>query len=216
MTRLIAFSLLNALIVLLLVPGTAIADGKATLIMTQPGMQVGGRSVGGGETKETVRWRDADTVRIDKDQSHYSLLRDGKKYWIDQSQSAAKVMDLPAMTADSDSRDKSKNPFSIEATGASETIAGIEGRVYKVTITVPDVGSHSFETVHTDDPLVVEMTRAYFNATGGMLASDAFHDSLPDDDHGLLRKGDELRLDSISRTDLPESTFELPAKPEGT
>ena len=131
----LALSLLNAAIVSLLLPGAAFAGGKATLIKTNPGMQVGGGSYGGGETRAIVSWRDADTVRIDEDQSHYSLLRDGKKYWISQSHGETKVMDMP-MAGEPDSEEVDQNPFSIEATGATETVAGIEGRVYKVSITI--------------------------------------------------------------------------------
>lgn len=213
MTRLFGFSLLNAAIVLFLLPCAAFAGGEATLIRTESAMQAAGQSFGGGETTETVSWRDVDTVRVDEDQAHYSLLRDGKKYWVDQSQAEAKVMETPLIKADPGAQSSGKNPFSIEATGASETVAGIEGRVYHVTITIPNMGTKDFEAVYTDDPLVVEMTHAYFNAMGGMWATGPFQASLPDDDRGLLRKDDELRLDSISRAEPPASTFKLPAQP---
>lgn len=104
---------------------------------------------------------------------------------------------------------------SVEATGASETVAGIEGRVYRITTTDPSGKTETIEAVLTDDPLVVAMSEGYMGAMRAMLGEDIgkFMAALPDDDRGLLRVGDDFRLKAISGEEQPASLFELPAEP---
>src|SRR5699024_10374170 len=83
----------------------------------------------------------------------------------------------------------------VEATGATETVAGIEGRVYRITTTSPEGKTETVEAVLTDNPQVVAMTKAYMDAMLGMLApetADSLMATLPDDDRGLLRSGTDF------------------------
>lgn len=210
--------------VALLLPCVALASGKAILINTSEPMQVGGQSIGGGSSEMTLTWRDADTMRMDLGEGNAIINRDGKTYSISQSDGETQVMDMSAMmkmmqTVGGQAA-KSKNPFgginSIKATGKTETVAGIKGRVYHMTWTNPGGSQESSDAVLTDNPLVVEMTRAYFGSMSGMTDADTASDweaALPGKDRGLLRMGDQIRVKSISRSDAPASTFELPAKP---
>lgn len=228
MTRLFGFSLLNAAVVLFLLPCTAFAGGKATMITTSQPMQQPGRSApSGASTQSTtlLTWRDADTLRMDMgNDGEYMIVRDGKAYSVSQDDGETMVMDMEGMSAMvqamASKGGKKKNPFgsidSVKATGATDTVADVKGRVYQMTWTDPNGSKKSGEAVLTDDPLVVEMTRTYFSSMGNMVGADvtgAFLDALPDAGQGLLRMGDQMRVKSISRVDPPASTFKLPAKP---
>lgn len=211
---------------ILLLPCVALAGGKATLISKNEPMQVGGKSIGGGSSTMTLTWQDASTMRMDMDEKGDAAIikRDGKTYSISRSNGETQVMDMSAMMkmmqAMGGEAAQTQNPFgginSIKATGKTETVAGIKGRVYHMTWTNPGGSRESGDAVLTDDPLVVEMTRAYLGSMSGMTDADTaanWEDALPGKDRGLLRMGDQMRVDSISRADPPASTFELPAKP---
>lgn len=227
MKRLLGLSLLNAAIALLLLPCAALAGGKATVVTTTAPVQQPGRSSAGAGKPSTMKitWRDANTMRMDiGDGADYMLVRDGKMYSVSHSGGKTMVMDMAGMgamvQAMGSKGGKKENPFgsidSVEATGATNTVAGIKGRVYHMTWTNPDGSKKSGDAVLTDDPLAVEMTRTYFGSMGSMFGADAttaFLNALPGKDRGLLRMGDQFRIDSISRTEPPASTFKLPAKP---
>jgi len=211
-----------AAIVLLSLPGVALAGGKATISMGQPE-----GSTPTGESTETtiITWHDTDTMRMDiGDTTDYMLVRDGKMYMVSQSDGEMEVMDLSGMSAMvqgmASQELKDENPFgsieSVKATGATATVAGVKGRVYRMSWTNPDGSRKTGDAVLTDDPLVVEMTQAYLgsmSAMGGPELTASFENSLPDDDRGLLRMDEQFQIDSISRIDPPATTFELPAEP---
>ena len=227
MKRLLGLSLLNAALALLLLPCAALAGGKATIVTTTQPIQQPGRSSTRAGTPSTmaITWRDAETMRMDPgDSADYMLVRDGKAYSVSQDGGETMVMDLAGMSAMvqamASQGGEKKNPFgsidSVEATGATQTVAGVTGRVYHMKWTDPDGSRKSGDAVLTDDPLAVEMTRTYFSSMGRMFAADAanaFLNALPDNDRGLLRMGNQFHVESISRADPPDATFELPAKP---
>lgn len=171
----------------------------------------------------TVTWRDADTVRMDfDDQNSYILMRQGKVYSVSGSGGETQVMSMSVVRKMVQSMGKSgtRNPFgnvdSVEVTGATEIVAGIKGRAYHMTWTDGAGNRKSGSAVLTDDPLVVEMTRLYIGMMAGMVGEEttlAFQNALPGKRQGLLRMGDQFRVDSIRSADPPASTFALPAKP---
>lgn len=209
----IRFALLLATGVLSTLPTTALAGGKAAL-------------AAGGNTLH-IAWRDAETLRMETgDDSSYFIMRDGKAYSVTQAGGTPRVMDMAAMmqmmramggqSAPQPAPDSFGSVGKVEATGATETVAGIKGRVYRMTWTDPDGSKHSGEAVLTDDPLAVQMTSAYLGSVTAMFGSDnssSFQSGLPGKDRGLLRVGDSFQVTSISRTDPPASAFELPAEP---
>lgn len=210
----------------LLLPGIALAGGRATLIEAGHSMPIGNQVMETGPTEISLTWQDVDTVRIDFDEESSLLRLDDKTYTINRNDGEIEVIDMGAMIEmmhsisdqeegqeDKDSLDKL---FSTRATGRTETLAGFEGRVYRVKSDLFEEDDAPEEVVFTDDPLVVEMTRAYFGVMGGLTSKkmgQSWLDAMPGKDQGLLRLGDQLRLDSIQRADPPASTFELPAKP---
>lgn len=211
--------------IMFLLPCVVLAGGKATMVTTDQSMQIGGQSMGGGSNTMNMTWHNADMIRMDfSDDTGYLIVRDGKTYSVSDSDGEIQVMDMSSMMKMMQTmggqNSQTQNPFgnidSVKATGEIETVAGIKGRVYHMTWTEPDGSHKSGDAVLTDDPLVVEMTRAYLGSMAGMVGADttrAFQDALPNKDHGLLRMDDQMRVESVSRIDPPVSTFELPAKP---
>ncbi len=217
----------RVLMVVLLLPCAAFAGGKASLVMDHVPVPAAGQPMGREANAATVTWDDDDAVRMDmKGQDSYLLMRDGNVYSVSQSRGGAQVMELSVIMKMMQSMGRTgtkagnKNPFgsvdSVSATGATETVAGIEGRVYHMTWTDGDGSRQSGDAVLTDDALVVAMTRAYIGMLAGMAGEDttrAFQNALPGKDRGLLRIGDQFRVGSIRRAEPSASTFTLPAKP---
>lgn len=196
----------------MLLPLAAIAGGTATIATDGGTMQ--------------LAWQDHGAVRMDiEGQDHYMVMRDGRIYAVDMSAQPPRVMDMSGMmkmfAAMAGESAQSQMPFgqieSVEATGESATVAGIEGRVYEVTMTDPDGQTETKTVVLTDNPLVVSMTQAYVDALLQTLAPDVAAGllaALPADDRGLLRSGEsDFRVTAISGEEPSASLFELPAEP---
>ncbi len=197
-------------------PLAALADGEATFAM-------------GPDQAETMTliWKNADTLRMQPPGSpDYLIVRDGKAYSVTdvdgtpQVIAMADMMKMMGAMAGNAAQPQSKTPFgsiaSVKATGATETVAGIEGRVHHMTWTDADGSKQSGDAVLTDNPLVVEMTRAYLGSITAIFGSDigqSFWDAVPGNDRGLLRVSDQFQVKSLSAATSPASTFELPAKP---
>ena len=209
----------------LLLPGIALAGGKATLVTTDQPMPMAGQAGNGGPTSMTITWQDKNTTRMDfADAGMYLIMRDGKTYSVSQHNGTPLVMDMSGMSGMMQSMmpksGNSEHPFgsidSVTATQSNETVAGIKGRVYNMSWTEPDGSKKSDEAVLTDDPLVVEMTQAYFGAMSAMVGEKytrLYQDALPEADQGLLKVGKQFYVESISKEDPPAATFELPGKP---
>lgn len=209
----------------LLLPNLTFAGGKATITTTTPPMEIEGQSAEEGADKLTLTWRDADTLRMEfGDPNHYLVMRDGKTYSVTLDEDGAQVMDMAGMSAMIQAMNPNKednNPFgdieSIKATNEQKTVAGIKGTVYQMQWNEPGKSdSQSSEVILTDDPLVVEMTHAYFNSMSAMIGAQyiaMFKDSLPTQTSGLLQLGDDFTVESITKADPAGGLFELPAKP---
>lgn len=206
------------LLLLAAVPTVAFAGGTATL---QTGAEGGRHSV-----MMNIAWQNEQTFRMQAEgQPAYFIVRDGKAYSVSMHNGQPMVMDMGAMMSmmrgqgggpAGANRPTIPEPGSFEATGKTETVAGVKGRVYRVQWTDEDGRRRTQDVVLTDDPVVVEMTRAYFGAIGSMFGGDdpqRFADAMPGDDTGMLRAGDDFRVTAISGENPPDSRFELPAPP---
>lgn len=209
--HIIAFGLLG------LLPLAAIAGGRATLVAGKTG----------GRDTVKLAWRDTHTLRMGTNQNaDYMLMTGGKAYSVHKEGGKTRVMDMSSMMDMMRGMGRSQNkqqkfdfmkPGSIDDTGKTETVAGVEGEVYHMTWTDKDGKHREADMVLTDDDTVVEMTHAYMNSIGAMFGDDkathGFGDALPDDAQGVLRVGDQYLVKSISDDTPPASEFELPAEP---
>lgn len=209
----------------LLLPGAALAAGKATLINTEQAMQEEGVS---GPVSITLIWDDNKNIRMDYSGeaavNGYFITRDGKTYSVSEESGQPVVMDMSVMASmikamaneDNDIGSLFNNMEHIKTTKNSETVAGIKGNVYQMNWTEADGSEQSEQAVLTSDPLVVEMTEAYMSAMSGMVGDDiirAYQDAMPNKDKGILKVSDQFYVESIKKENPPASTFELPAKP---
>lgn len=212
-------------LVLLAFSTAATAGGTATIEVT-------GDNVAGGNM--TMRWQDADDVRIDPpNQPAYMLLRGGKAYTVMSTGGRTIVMDLASISnmpggggmgspdmSGTSAISRATAVSELAATGRRETVAGIEGEIYTITWTDADGASHSAEAVLSDNATVVEMSRAFGRLGEAMAAissnkpaGDAISDKLAAEGLGVLRFENQFRLAEISDETPSADTFELPAKP---
>lgn len=193
-----------------LAPAVGIAGGTAKLQM----------QLGPDTTTQSIAWLDANTARWHlPGQPGYSLLRNGTVYVVTTRNGETTVRDMStaaALVMQAQEGKRDEPAYSIEATGESETIAGIAGQVYRVTQSRKGQQKTS-ESVFTDEPLVVEMTQAYFGAIGKTnLSFKRMVDALPVDHPGLLRLSNAITLVEVSDKAPPAGDFELPAEPANT
>lgn len=201
----------GALAVLALTPLAALAAGSATINFS-------------GETGQ-IHWQDANTVRMDMEDEGHLLLKNQRLYAINTAaDDMPPVMDMTDMKemitglvegehdALSDLTAKIK---SVRKTGANRTLAGIRGEVYEITVVTGHGETETHEAVLTSDPIVTELTEAYFGVMGtftGVEHLDKLKAALPAGKQGILQLSDSFEVQSLERT-APAGAFELPAEP---
>lgn len=203
---------ITSLPMLVLAAGTATIEGSAV--------------EDGGVVK--IMWQDDGAMRINADTSspdNHMIVRDGKMYSVFDNNGTPMVMEVGGMmkafgamaNEDQDiAKDIPAGIESVEATGKRETVAGIDGQVYKVTVVNADGTKKTDEAVFSSDATATEMTRVYLTTMLSIFDKgepEAFMNALPDNERGLLRYGQDYRLVSISGEAPAASQFELPAKP---
>lgn len=174
-----------------------------------------------------IDWADG-KLRMDPgNRPGYMIMRGGHVYAIRKMNGQTRVVDLTGMLHMAQQWNKNRASslapldstiVSLQATGAQASVAGIEGRVYRVKLRDDQGNTQTRQLVLTDDPVVVEMTSTYLHALSAFLGQDRMShlmQKLPADDRGLLRAGDNYRLQSISAHAPDPGLFVLPGKPSG-
>ncbi|HWK52935.1 MAG TPA: hypothetical protein VNR18_01085 [Hyphomicrobiales bacterium] len=159
----------------------------------------------------------------------YMILRDGKVYTVMSQGGQPLVMDLSAvgqMLGDSMGQNlnvgsEANGLFSLEDTGRSETVAGIQGRVYVASYTDSDGRTQTDEVVIGNHPQLREFSqsmalwgRAVAESFGGASAAGSSDESMQlvlGQGDGILRFGDSYRVSAVSNASIISSRFELPA-----
>lgn len=204
MRRLVAGALLAAALPVL-------ADGKATITThdAQDPMQM------------VIHWND-DRMRMDfpSQQQGYMLMRDGKGYMVTEQGGQTIVMDMAMLKEMTDtmgdeagamSANQAQSVESLDATGERETIAGIEGEVYRVQWTDRSGKSHDDELVLSDEPLAREMLAAFQDYVETVMGQpDPIGATVLEQDLGMLRFGDEFEVAEIADASPDAGIFELP------
>lgn len=199
-----------ALTLTLLAP-VALAAGQATLETADDGKPM----------TMNLRWSD-DNLRMDfpSQQDGYLLMRDGKGYLITRQQGHTVVMDMAMLKGMADAMgadaagyraQQAESVEGLEATGEHETVAGLDGEVYRLTWTDRSGKRQTDDVVLSDDPLAVELLGAfqsYVNAV--MNEPDPIGTTLLDRQLGMLRFGDKFELVSIDATAPAADAFAMP------
>jgi hypothetical protein len=209
--------------VLLLLAASLPASAGGTATVSSAGPE--------GRNQMTAAWADEDTLRLDfAGQPAYMLLLDGEMYAVAMTGGTPMVLPLGAMAGMAQGMAGQGGPLpegagrlgarrarsvtAIEDTGETETVAGIEGGVYRISWVGADGASHTDTAVLTDDPLVREFGRAFRAfAEAGSDPVDPRSVRIEDRGLGVLRYGDEFVVREISGATPPAGAFELPAPP---
>jgi hypothetical protein len=163
----------------------------------------------GAEGEFTIEYRDDEHIRMERGSAEagFLLARPEGSYMVMRTDEGWHYMG-PESPLESDAG--SDPDFELESTGRSETVAGIEGVVYRYN----GAGfgpEDQQEMVLTNHPQVVRLTRAFMTLIAGPDAAKEWADEMADIAHkGLLRnEGFELlRIEDSQQ--LPASRFELP------
>lgn len=181
------------------------------------------------EGEMTIEYRDDDHVRMRTADNSFFVIREGKGYMVNREDGEWFVIAVddmirmmgaagvrPGATADADATD-----FDLRDTGRSESIAGIEGRIYEYSERDSWSGDSgpTTEVVISDDPDARAIYRGIMRTTEilGVMADKEMEGQPANapqlEDSGLLRYGNEWRLVSIHSDPIPDRHFSLPAEP---
>jgi len=193
----------------------AFADVTAVYKMTSPD----------GHAMQTIRYVDKQHVRIDMKSgaNNMSMLKLGDKVYSitgkvvqDMSQLADMMAAMGRGGKGSHVTHATESQIKYEDTGRTETIAGIEGKVYRFV----ERGKQHEVVLGPNQDLkdavsgLMEVTKA----TMGMMSDENPANQLPKDasmkNMAMLRLDDGVRLQSMDTHAIPGSMFELPAKPQ--
>ncbi|MEO0436181.1 MAG: hypothetical protein AAF098_04675 [Pseudomonadota bacterium] len=211
--------------------------GKATtglsalaLALLSLGVNAGTATVKSSEGDSITYEYSRDAVRMGpEDSGTYSIIRDGKMYAVIVEDGETMVMDASSMLKsfapmfkDSAPDEFSAELVSMKKTSRKETVAGVEGRVYEVTVKTESGEERTEELVLSTDRRAREFTDALFLMTksfseiGGEKAAkqaEEFRDRLDELDSGFLRYGSDMVITSIDSNKVSSERFELPAEP---
>jgi hypothetical protein len=187
----------------------------------------------GGEQMQ-VDYRDNDNIRMGVDEDNYQLLSSGRLYAVSRDNDQWQVVDMEAMTQQMKTLGLGKvfnqqqikggeteDEVQFRATGRTETVGGITGDIYEITVREPSGRVETAEAVLADNEQVVTLQRAmaliaarHVEAWSGKRttqAFDAFSRAAQQQKRGaLLRYEQEIRLVSINADSLPDTRFQLP------
>ncbi len=179
----------------------------------------------------TFTWQDVHRGRLDAPgQSAHVLAIDGKAWGVATLAGRPVTLDLEALANMLGPNNGLANLgpdtvvpariTALEATGRSETIAGIEGEVYRVSWEDNKGQARIDEAVLTDEPTVRDMQAALIQGMAramargtGVSAQQGAERELERRGLAVLRFADDYRLESIRDDRQSDEKFALPSEP---
>jgi hypothetical protein len=169
------------------------------------------------------------TIKMgDRNDKTSVILRDNKIYSVTEADGQQIVMDMAAIGKMAGSAmDKNQsgdffysNLISLDKTGKKETVAGIEGDIYKMNWDDNGTLRNSI-IVLSKDKHVIDYTKAWIHFGDRMAdaldikrnAENDLREKISKKKVGILRLDDQFVLTSLSTDSPPSSKFELPAEP---
>ena len=206
------------------------------LILTSQSIRADLSGVWGLEDGAQMRidYRDDDNVRMSLDDNHYQLLSGGRLYAVSRDNGRWEVIDVESMSQQMKALGLGKvfSPSQMKGsetadevhfrkTGRKETVGGLTGEVYEITVREASGRVETAEAVLADNEEIVTLQRAmalitarHVEAWSGQQATQAF-DALSraaqqQQRGALLRYEQQIRLVSLSADSLPDTHFQLP------
>lgn len=186
-----------------------------------------------GEQSIKVEYQSDTLIRLSFGEGGGLLIKGDRQYLLQRLGGDWRVVDLSALKqmgpllqmlgqqgADPGAVDLQPPEVSVEPLGRRQSVAGIEGEVYRITVKPRGGEPHEVLAVLTEDRRVTTLQRALVAIAQRHLQSMGLGDMVPDavaqlQDKGLLRYGKELELKWVEEREIPPSRFELPAPPTG-
>ncbi len=178
-----------------------------------------------GNAAQTIRYVDKQHVRVDMTNSNVNremtMMKLGDSVYAIIGKTVQDMNQLSSMMAAMGKggvKHSNHAPIVYEDTGKTETIAGIEGKVYRF---VERGKQHEVVLGHNSDLQaavlgVVEINKAV--AGTGMMPSGTegqVQEDISVRNMAMLRLDDTVRLQSMNTDNIQDSEFVLPAKPQG-
>ncbi|TGD71197.1 hypothetical protein E4634_19500 [Mangrovimicrobium sediminis] len=163
----------------------------------------------------------------------YMLIRDAHMYVVTDNEGESMVFDMNSafnmfggMAASATPSEVEGRMVSLKPTGKTETLGGMSGEVYLLTYIDDDGRERSSEMVLSKDPRALGFRDAISAMARNIVKSidqekfkqqlDAGNDmqrELEKLDMGVLRYGEDMKVRSITETDVADARFVLPAEP---
>ncbi|MEQ8802825.1 hypothetical protein [Haliea sp.] len=171
---------------------------------------------------------EGDQLRINMNQENsYMLVRGEQIYAVTDNDGEIMVIDVKQTLSMFGNMAQSAIPDmaavnveSLEATGRSETVAGIPGEVYNLKYTDQEGRRQESDMVLSSDRRAMGFRDAVHrmaSTMSSMLAQQGTHDRLQAQldgmNLGVLRYGEDMRVTAITETQVADARFVLPAEP---
>ncbi|QIB67374.1 hypothetical protein [Kineobactrum salinum] len=162
------------------------------------------------------------------DQQGYMVMRDDRIYVVNDADGELMVIDVSQAMSMFGGLAKSVTPDmtqvrvdSLEPTGRSETVAGIDGEVYILKYQDEDGKARETEMVLSSDRRAIGFRDAMHRMASSLArsldqhydASEYLQHQLARSDMGVLRYGADIRVTSITENRVDPARFVLPAEP---
>ncbi len=177
---------------------------------------------------------EGDKLRINiPDNQGYMILRDEHLYMVSENDGQVMVVDMNSafsmfggMAASATPEHVSGKLVSMKATGRSESLAGMTGEVYLVRFIDHEGVERESEVVLSPDKRAIGFRDAVANMAMTMASSmrqagmseamdsgEEMQRKLENLNRGVLRYGEDMRVQSITETTVAQERFVLPAAP---
>jgi hypothetical protein len=219
MTRSLTFARpsLHVLIGLCLLSALPVLAGTATVTAGKEGQSM------------TFEYAGDDLLRMSTSEDTYMLVRDNTLYIVGNEGGEPMVFNASSMMRGFSGMMQQAAPaattnefVSLKKAGRSETVAGIRGDVYLLTMR-EEGKERTEEVVMSDDERAIEFRDALFMMARATMAaldnpeskanSEEMEAQLRDTGMGILRVGEEMTVSRISGEKVAAARFELPAEP---
>jgi len=202
----------------------------ASLVFALPALAGTATITAGGEGQSmTFEYAGDDLLRMSTSEDTYMLVRDNTLFIVGDEGGEPMVFNASSMMRGFSGMIQQAAPaattnefVSLEKTGRSETVAGIKGDVYLLTM-LEEGTERTEEVVMTKDERAIEFRDALFMMARATMAaldnpqskanSEEMEARLRDTGLGILRVGSEMTVSRISGETVAAARFELPAEP---
>ena len=215
--RMLARSSLHALVGLGLLSALPALAGTATVTAGKEGQSM------------TFEYSGNDLLRMSTSEDTYMLVRDNTLFIVGNEGGEPMVFNASSMMRGFSGMMQQAAPaattnefVSLKKAGRSESVAGIRGDVYLLTMR-EEGKERTEEVVMSDDERAIEFRDALFMMARATMAaldnpqskanSEEMEAQLRDTGMGILRVGDEMTVSRISGENVAAARFELPAEP---